>query len=236
MAVSVVPTGTMTRAHSLGHLALHYAPGDEAASRHLLGRLGFELVDNGPLPGQDGFCTVVVDRASHNHAENLMFLSRMSDAQQAVEAAIREHLRIGEADEDASVTAFRASRQQSPESAAHLGVRYSSLEEIEDVVVAHARDAEPGGPLAGRVEVTRYRARPNLAADVDARMADSPVFAADDRPAFANHWVQCFVRTDLFGFGVVALGQTIELDYVFEQFFTSPPSFGTPRRPLASGG
>jgi hypothetical protein len=92
-----------------------------------------------------------------------------------------------------------------------------------------ARDAAPGGPLAGRVEVTRYRARPDLAAGVDERMARSPLFTPEDRPAFADHWVQCFVRTDLFGFGVVALGQTIELDYVFDEFFAAPPVFGTRR-------
>ena len=44
--------------------------------------------------------------------------------------------------------------------------------------------------------------------------------------AFANHWVQCFVRTDLFGYGILAFGQTIELDVVFDPFFAQPPTFG----------
>ena len=39
-------------------MALHYLPGDEAAARRLLEHLGCTLVDNGPKPGEDGFCTV----------------------------------------------------------------------------------------------------------------------------------------------------------------------------------
>ena len=57
-------------------------------------------------------------------------------------------------------------------------------------------------------------------------MAASPVFTGDEHPAYADYWVQCFVKTDLFGYGILAFGQTIELDYVFEPFFHQPPKFG----------
>ena len=60
-------------------------------------------------------------------------------------------------------------------------------------------------------------------------MAASPVFTGDEKPAFADHWVQCFVNTDLCGFGILAFGSTFELDYVFDQFMDHEPSFGTKR-------
>ena len=93
---------------------------------------------------------------------------------------------------------------------------------------SRAVEADPrqGGPLHGRVELTKYRARPDLDPAVDERMAASPLFTGDEHHAFADYWIQCFVKTDLFGYGILAFGQTIELDYVFEPFFAQPPKFG----------
>ena len=59
----------------VGHLALHYAPGDERPARRLLELLGCTLLDNGPRPGEDGFCSVLVDGPTATFAENLMFLN-----------------------------------------------------------------------------------------------------------------------------------------------------------------
>jgi hypothetical protein len=217
------------RDRALGHMAMHYLPGDEHAARRLLMHLGCTLVDNGPRPGEDGFCTVLLDQGTANHADNILFLSRLSDAQAALEKAIRERLGIGSIDEHPAVAGFQDMRRQYPESTAHVGIRYGKLEALEAALFAIDDDARPGGPLAGRVEVTRYGARPNLDPEVDRRMAVSRAFRGDEPPAFADYWVQCFVRTDLFGYGILAFGQTIELDYVFEPFFSAPPSFGRPR-------
>src|SRR2546423_10125928 len=76
----------------LGHLALKYMPGDERQSRRLLELLGCTLVDNGPSPGSDGFCTVLVNNADANYADNIMFLSVMTPEQAEVEDAIRAGL------------------------------------------------------------------------------------------------------------------------------------------------
>ena len=65
----------MTTARTLGHLALYYRPGDMEASRRLLQDLGCTLVENGPRPGEDGFCTVLVDDATAKHADNILFLA-----------------------------------------------------------------------------------------------------------------------------------------------------------------
>src|SRR6478672_671098 len=84
----------------IGHLALHYMPGDEHKARRLLELLGCTLVDNGPAPGSDGFCTVLVSGDDANYADNIMFLSGVTPEQAAVEDAIRSGLRAGEPDED----------------------------------------------------------------------------------------------------------------------------------------
>jgi hypothetical protein len=209
----------------LGHLALHYRPGEEQPARRLLELIGCTLVDNGPAPGSDGFCTVLIDKGTGNYADNLMFLSALPPAQVAVEDAIRD--RLGEDDE--LVRALRALGPMAPEALSHIGLRYQSFEDLERVLQALEAATAPGGELEGRVEVVKHRARPGLDADVDARMAASPVFTGDEKPAFADHWVQCFVNTDLCGFGILAFGSTFELDYVFDRFMDHPPSFGTKR-------
>ena len=211
---------------TLGHLALHYAEGDEALARRLLTLLGCTLVDNGPNPGHDGFCTVLLDADSATHADNMMFLSRLSPAQVALEDAIREQLGIGTADQAEPVTAFALLKERTPELAAHIGIRFGSLEALEQTLVALEDESGPGGSLHGRVELTKYRPQPGADADVDARIAASPAFTGDEKGSYGDHWIQCFVKTDLFASGILAFGQTIELDYVFEPFFAAPPKFG----------
>jgi hypothetical protein len=213
----------------LGHLALHYRPGDEHAARRLLELIGCTLVDNGPAPGSDGFCTVLVDKGTGNYADNIMFLSKLSPEQVAVEDAIRANLRIGEAGEADVVTTMRSRTVTAPESISHIGLRYRSFEDLERVLTALEAATASGGELEGRVEVVKHKARPGLDAGVDARIAASPCFTGDEKPAFADYWVQCFVNTDLCGFGILAFGSTFELDFVFDEFLAHEPSFGTKR-------
>jgi hypothetical protein len=216
------------RQRTFGHLALHYMPGDEKPARHLLELLGCTLVDNGPDPGNDGFCTVHVNASDTNHADNIFFLSQVAPEQLAIEHAIADALHAGDTHE--LLHAYRTKTTKAPESISHIGIRYADLAELESVLEAVAVAAAPGGALEGRAELVKYAARPGLDADVDARMASSPAFTGDERPAFADHWVQCFVTTDLLGFGILALGHTFELDFIFDPFFSAPPpSFGRPR-------
>src|SRR5450432_1828006 len=97
---------------TIGHLALHYRPGDEGQARRLFELLGCQLIQNGPSPGTDGFSTVVVDGEDWNYVDNVMYLSRVSDAQLALEAAIAEGLGIGTADEDPRLAAYRELRAE----------------------------------------------------------------------------------------------------------------------------
>ena len=141
---------------TLGHLALHYAEGDEALARRLLTLLGCTLVDNGPNPGHDGFCTVLLDADSATHADNIMFLSRLSPAQVALEDAIREQLGIGTADQAEPVTAFAAVE------GAHAGARRAHRHPLR-VARGAGADARCTG---GRVGAGWLAARPRRAHEV----------------------------------------------------------------------
>ena len=211
---------------TIGHLALHYRPGDEDRARRLFELFGCTLVQNGPAPGTDGFSTIVVDDETWNYVDNVLYLSRVSDAQLDLETAIADGLRAGAVDEDPRLSAYRALRAEWPESLTHVGIRYSSFEALERAVSAIEIATAPGGELAGRASITKFKARPGLDAEIDAAMAASPIFDDDDRPAFADYGVQCFVKTDLCAAGLLALGQTIELDYFFAPAFEKVPSFG----------
>ena len=223
------------RSREFGHLALQYMPGDEAPARTLLRLLGCTLVDNGPDPGNDGFCTVLVNAEDANHADNIFFLGKVSAHQLPIEQALRDALGMDSGAPSALLEDYRARVLAAPESISHIGIRYGSFAELERVLHAINEATAPGGPLEGRASLVKYRARPEVDALADETMASSTAFTGDERPAFANGWVQCFVRTDVLGFGILALGHTFELDFVFDSFFDAPPSFGTrkPAQPTA---
>jgi hypothetical protein len=231
--IDEVGLSAKTAGEVLGHLALHYGPGDEQPARRLLELLGCTLVDNGPLPGEDGFCTVLVDGAEANYANNIMFLSRMPAEQVALEAAIRDAVRRGEPDEDPVVENFFKVARDTPELTSHIGIRVPRLEKLEGILAGLEAAAAPGGELAGRIEIVKYRPRPggNSTTNDEAvasAVAGSSAFDGTEQLSFAKHWIQCFVSTDLCGFGILAFGSTFELDYVFDPFFMEPVGFGAP--------
>ena len=175
------PNIEVTHTSVIGHLALHYGQGDEASARLLLELLGCTLVDNGPSPGSDGFCTVLVDGTSANYADNIMFLSALTPEQAAVEDRIDAALRAGEADEDPALGDFRGSMQTKPESSSHIGIRYSTLERLEQVLASIETAAARNGPLHGRVELVKYRPRPSGDAAIDGHSS-----AENSRPISLN--------------------------------------------------
>jgi hypothetical protein len=199
---------------TLGHLALYYVPGLEEPARRLLGDLGFTLVENGP----PGFASALLDEPTANHHDNLMYLARMTDAHWALEQELRDQL-----DSSDAATSYRELITEWPEAAPHVGVKFQNLEALENALSNLERDIMPGGLLHGHVQLTKLRARPNLDASVDARMAKSPFFTSDDRPAFGDHIIQCFLRTNMFG--VLSSASTIELDYAFAPFFEATPNY-----------
>ena len=224
---------TDTATATLGHLALHYRPGDAERARLLFECFGAHLEDNGP----EGFWSIVFDRAQWNYVDNVMYLSQAGPVKLALEDAITESLHLGQGDEDPRATAFRDLRVSSPESLDHVGIRYTTFAALERAVVALTRATAPGGALEGRAVVTKYRARPGQDARIDEVMATSPIFRDhdDDGTAFTDYGVQVFVKTDLCTTGVFALGQTFELDHFWDPAFVTMPDFGRGRRISSRG-
>jgi hypothetical protein len=161
-----------------------------------------------------------------------MFLSAMPPAQVELEAALREALGCDDEGGSPIVGAYRELASEKPEITSHIGVRIESFERLESIIAGLEAAAGPGGELEGRVEVVKYRPRPGGITDADdAAVAEqidgSPAFSGDEAVSFARHWIQCFVSTDLCGYGILAFGSTFELDYVFDPFFVEPVRFGS---------
>jgi len=216
---------TATQINRMGHLAMHYREGDFELARRLLEDLGFTLLDNGPRPGEDGFCTVLVDGDEASCAENILFLSKVSPFQQALEDTIVEKLGWGTEHQDAALTEFLERRDERAEAVAHFGIRYATFERLEAVIGRLERDASPDGLLNDRVTLYKRIAPPRFSASIDARCAGSQVFAGVEQYGPAKNWVQCRIVTDLLAFGLVALGAEFELNYVFPEWFEETPSF-----------
>jgi hypothetical protein len=198
----------MDRPRSLGHVALAVGPGDGPAAAQLLRTLGLDVTDNGPSKMGDPWYTALVDRDTFAGLENLFFVVPVSEAQLRLEAAIGDQLAATD-----ELADFLASKRDQPESTSHVALAFRDLDTLEEAVHA-VLDAADEPPLAGRVNVRVFRARPGHA-DVDARMDASDLFADADDVAFVDRTVQVFVQTDVVSTGLLLLGQTIELDYVF---------------------
>jgi hypothetical protein len=217
----------------MGHLALHYRPGDETLARLVLADLGCTLLDNGPAPGSDGFFTALLDGGRTDCADNLCFVSRLDASQVVLEETILELLHAGEPDAHPALTTYLDRRHERAELVSHFGIRYGSFEQLEDVLARLNDHTKPGGPLEGRVEVFTRIPAPGHSETVDDRIAASPAFSGDEPAGPAKHWVQCRIITDVVGYGIVSLGTEFELDYVFDDWYETPPSFtpaSDPRR------
>ncbi len=191
----------------------------EREARMLLADCGCVLVDNGPRPGSDGFCSALLDEPTANHHDNLVYLAPMREAQWALEMELRRIC----TNSDSGRRYLDSLSELGPEAASHVGFKYSALEDLEAALDAISCHSRPGALLHGYVEVTKFRPRPGLDPEVDARMAASPAFSGTEPPSFANHLVQCFVRTSLFG--VLTSASTIELDFAFPPFFERVPTY-----------
>jgi len=215
---------TTTSQATLGHLALHYRPGDYERAHHLFEALGAHLEHNGP----QGFFSIVFDRDGWNYVDNVMYLAQAGPVLLGLEDAVVEGLRAGTADEDPRLAAFREQRASFPEALDHFGIRYESFDALERAVLALQTATAPGGALEGRATVTRYRARAGQDPRIDAAMDASPIFGDhdDDGTSRADYGVQVFVKTDVCAAGLFAFGQTIELDYFWEPAFATMPDFG----------
>lgn len=198
---------------TLGHLAVHYRTSEDGlAAVRLMRLLGFEQM---PSPDHMAFYHFVVDpHADNSKGDGIIYLVELPGALRDLNHAVREALRVGQSDEHPAVAAARAGYASDPEFDTHLGVLFSSLEEIEAIVM-RLQDAASNDPqLAGRINLVYNRSRPG-SLDVDQRLDESPVFKNVSRLAYGRNGTQVFVETDLLVAGPLGDKFVLELDYVF---------------------
>lgn len=200
---------------TLGHVALHYRSAEDGPrAARLFELLGYAQVQAIPLPNGTMFYQYAVDPSAPLEGDGILYLSRASDAQLALHAAIRDALRIGKPGEHASVAAMRAAQVSDPEVGFHVGILMKSLEELEQAV-SRVRDVALGeSDFRGRIKIIANRARRGDA-EIDARMSASPVFGDTPRQCYGRYGCQAFIQTDLLVSGPLGENLVIELDYLF---------------------
>lgn len=199
---------------SMGHLALHYGPAENAeAAASLMRALGFTETQMLPLPGGN-FYRFVVDERHAARGDGIIYLSAVPEAQRALTAAIHDALKVGSADEHAAVGGMRAMLDADPEASFHVGFLIDSFEALEVMTLDMQHRAAHDPVLKDRVSVRINRPRPGDAA-IDARLDASPAFSGVTRHAYGRAGIQLFIETDLLKAGLLGDAMVLEFDYVF---------------------
>jgi hypothetical protein len=188
----------------LNHLALHYRPGDSDQVVRLFTTMGLTVEDLGPARNGDRLLKVYIQSPRE---DGFFFVTSATKAQLDFEAGLMRAC-------STALATYNERRQSDPESSFHIAVRYESLEALERAVAGlQAAAADP--ELAGRLTVIPMKARKGDVPAIAERMTSSPVFRSVARESFDPAIVQVFVQTDLVAGGLLAVGQTFELDYIF---------------------
>ncbi|TWB18429.1 MULTISPECIES: hypothetical protein [Nitrospirillum] len=208
----------------LGHIALHYrVPEEGPLAARLLMLVGFQVVQDFPMPDGTRFYQLALDGAEAAAGQGIVYLSALPAPDRALMAAVHAALRVGEVDEHPAVAGFRAAQASDPEYGFHVGIVARSLDWVERTMLA-ARELAANDPaFKGRLNLLANRSRRGTAA-VDERLDTSPVFGDTPRYTYGRHAVQAFIETDIFAAGPLGEKLVLELDYVFpgypENMFT----------------
>ena len=204
------------RAKSLGHLAVHYRPGEGLLAARFFEVLGCPIKEYGPFPDGNYFHIVALNGEAPDEPDNIIFLSAMQPQQAELEKVVSEFLGLGTKTPHPAAQAFEAQKVHMPEFFLHLGIHFSSLEDLEAATV-RLKDEIRKNPQFGRRSqgVQVLSAIPGRDDDIDARMASSKVFSEADLTAYGANIVQIHIRTDLVSLGLGFMGAVVELDYTF---------------------
>ncbi|MGW9131927.1 hypothetical protein [Streptomyces sp. NPDC055681] len=202
---------------SLGHLALHFRPGERALATRFFELLGARVQEFPNQFSDEPLYIIAMDSDSPARADNIVFLFALKPVQLELEGVIKERLGFGTADQHPALQAFLDQRAQWPESYLHFGLHFGRLEDLEAAVVRltdeMASNPEFGARIQG-LQILKARGEDGDR-EIDERMAASPVFSQTENFAYGRHGVQVHIRTDLFATGLDMFGSVVELDYVF---------------------
>lgn len=217
MNAVVKPAAEVHKTTALGHLALHFRPGEGPLAARFFELIGARMKTFGPFPNGDYFYIVALNSTAPDEAEDIVFLSAMTPQQHELEQELRAYLGVGTAQPHPKLQAFFAEKAREPEFFLHFGFHFARLEDLEAAVqrLEEAMRSDPA--FAARFQgfqLLRARGAPEDA-DIPARMVASPVFCKTDRYAYGAHIAQVHIRTDLFAAGLSFLGAVVEFDYTF---------------------
>ncbi len=204
-------------ATSLGHLALHFRPGERELATRFFQLLGARIQEFPNKFSDEPLYLVAMDSAEPDRANNIIFLIGMKPAQQELEAVIGDALGAGTAEPHPALQKFLDQRAQWLESYLHFGLHFSELDELEAAVLRLREEMAANPAFGARIQdfqVLKARGEQEDPA-IDERMAASPVFSQAEKFAYGRHGVQVHIRTDLFAHGLALFGSVVELDYVF---------------------
>jgi len=213
----IKPAAQVQKATALGHLAVHYRPGEGPLAVRFFELIGARVKTFGPFPNGDYFYIIAINSTTPDEAEDIVFLSAMTPQQYELEQELSTHLGVGTKQPNAKLQAFFAEKERQPEFFLHFGFHFARLEDLEAAVQrlddAKSRDPAFGARFQG---FQKLQARGEASdADIPARMAVSPVFSKSEGYAFGRNIAQVHIRTDLFAAGLSFLGAVVELDYTF---------------------
>lgn len=217
--------GTDTKVRrNLGHIALHYRnPQEGPLAARLLRLVGFQVVQDFPLPDGSRFYQLVLDAEEGGRGQGIVYLSALPEPDRALQSAVHAALGIGTGNEHPAVAGFRAAQASDPEYGFHVGIVADNLEWIEQTMLTLKDWSENDPDLKGRIKLLSNRSRRGTEA-VDERLDASPIFGDTPRYTYGRHAVQAFAETDIFAAGPLGEKMVIELDYVFpgypENMFT----------------
>ncbi|WEH12912.1 hypothetical protein [Streptomyces sp. VNUA24] len=202
---------------SLGHLALHFRPGERALATRFFELLGARVQEFPNQFSDEPLYVIAMDRDTPARADNIVYLFALKPAQLELEAVIARQLGAGTDDEHPALTAFLEQRAQWPESYLHFGLHYGRLEDLEAAVTGLREEIAANPEFAARVQglqVLKARGEDGDR-EIDERMAASEVFSRTEEYAYGRHGAQVHIRTDLFATGLSLFGSVVELDFVF---------------------
>jgi len=213
--MNIVDRSIQLSLKSLGHIALHYDSADKGPkAARLLELMGFTRLQEIPLPDGSIFYQFLINEDRVHDGVGTIYLARLPRANADMTAAIRQALRVGEADEHPAVAALRKGQQDDPEICFHFGVMVETLTDLEETVLRLQEASRDGAELQGHMKIVVNRARPGDE-EIDALMDASPVFASATRYCYGRNGCQVFVETDLIAGGPLGENMVIEFDHAF---------------------
>ena len=180
--------------HLLNHVEFVYAPGDRAHVRAFLEALGMRVLDpqTDPTPPELGpaagpYLIVYLAEGDDDLIDNVVYASEVRPEQWALESALRDRV-AADGELRSLVADYREEFVRLPQAMTHVGLAYSSTEEVKQAMARlAANDA------------------------LRDRVALSDVYEPGGPGSVDDRVTQAFVHTDLVSVGLLLGGQQFEL-------------------------